>query len=187
MRRISPLISATWRARLNKWLYIALAAVAFGGFFYWKGCTRRVPPQSSPAVLKEDEAEIILLDPTHRTITTVTHAGTSVRTLPDRPTSVTVKKTGEIVLNSPQMGLETRPYIGIGWAGQLNDYIGLDFFYWKRLDVGFALGFDRDLKIKSLGLPLTISYSVYHNTRISIGYELFGPSRILHGLVSVRL
>lgn len=136
--------------------------------------------------LKPDVQEKLIIDPSHHSLVIVTPTDTKVTTLPNRPSSIEVLKSGKLRLTVPQYGYELSPFIGIGYSNQLNDYIGCDFFYWKRLDIGTAFSFDRDLKVKSLGFPVVVSYMFYHNVRLSIGLEPFG-SHAVHGLISVKL
>lgn len=130
--------------------------------------------------------EKIIVNPVKRTLIIATKTSTTVTTLPDRPSSIEFLDNGKVVVRAPQWGFQAMPYIGIGYSRQVNDYIGLDFLYWKRLDLGFAFGFDR-LKVDSLSLPLTVSYTVWHNLRVTVGYNFVGQSKDVHGLVSVRI
>ncbi len=138
-------------------------------------------------VLLPDVEEKLIIDPTHHTLIIIDRAGTKAVNLPNRPSSVEVLKNGKIRLNVPQYGFEHIPFVGIGYSSQLNDYIGMDFWYYKKLDIGTAFGFDRDLKIKTLGFPVILSYTVYHNLRLSVGYDFIGADKEVHGLVSVRI
>lgn len=161
--------------------------VALGLAFGLYKCQRKRDVGISNPVLGPNIKEKIIVNPLRHSLVIITAEGTKATTLPDRPSSIEILKDGKVVVHAPQWGWEAVPFIGIGWGGQLNDYIGVDGFYWKRMDVGTAFSFDRDLKIKALGFPLVLSYAVWHNTRLSIGYEAFGPTHALHGFVSVRL
>ncbi len=138
-------------------------------------------------ILLPDVEEKLIIDPTHHSLIIINASGTKAVTLPARPSSVEVLKNGKLRLNVPQYGFEHLPFVGIGYSTQLNDYIGMDFWYWKKLDIGTAFGFDRDFKIKTLDFPIIISYTVYHNMRLSIGYDFIGAEKNVHGLVSVRI
>ncbi len=137
-------------------------------------------------ILPADVQEKLIIDPTHHSLIILSDKGTKAITLPNRPSSIEVLKNGKLRLNVPQYGWEHSPFIGIGYSTQLNDYIGLDLWYWKQIDLGTSFGFDRNLKIRTLGFPIVISYTVYHNMRLSIGVEPFGEHNI-HGLISVRI
>jgi len=165
---------------------IVLATTLVLAFGLYK-CQRKRDSDISSPLLGPNVKEKIILNPLRHSIVIITAEGTKVTTLPDRPSSIEIYKDGRVKTSIPQWGYEAVPFIGIGWGGQLNDYIGIDGFYWKRLDFGTAFSFDRDLKIKAIGFPLVLSYAVWHNTRLSIGYEMFGPTHAIHGFVSVRL
>lgn len=136
-------------------------------------------------VLKPDVQEKIIVNPALHSLIIITDKGTEALSLPDRASSIEILKTGKLRLTVPQCGFEHSPFIGIGYSSQVNDYLGLDVFYWKRLDFGISFGFDR-LKLQSLSAPLMISYTIWHNTRLTFGVEPFGKHEV-HGLVSVRL
>lgn len=136
--------------------------------------------------LAPDVKEKIIIDSLHRRLSIITDKESKLIQLPDRPASIEIRKDGSVKIIAPQTGFEHAPFIGIGYSTQLNDYIGMDFYYWKQLDLGAAVSFDRNFKIKALDLPVLISYTVYHRLRVSIGIEPFGDHNI-HGLLSVRI
>lgn len=151
-----------------------------------RSCQQKRDTEIANPNLPPDVKQKIIVNPLKRTLIISTQAGTTVTTLPDRPSSIELLNTGKVRIRAPQYGFEIIPYIGIGYSRQVNDYIGLDFFYWKKFDLGVSLSFDR-LKIDSLGLPITASYTVWHNLRLTVGYELIGPRKDVHGLISVRI
>lgn len=150
-------------------------------------CQRKRDVNISSPALGPGVKEKIIVNPLRHSLIVITADGTKVTRLPDRPSSIEIYKDGRVKTTAPQWGFEHTVFVGIGWGGQLNDYIGIDYFYWKRLDLGTAFSFDRNLKIKALGFPLILSYTVWHNTRLSLGYEAVGPTHAFHGFVSVRL
>ncbi len=160
---------------------------ALGLAFGLYKCQRKRDTIISNPVLAPGVKEKIIINPLRHSIVIVTPEGTKVTNLPDRPSSIEIFKDGKVKVMAPQWGYEAVPFIGIGYSNQLNDYIGLDVFYWKRLDLGTAFSFDRNLKVKSLGFPLVLSYTVWHRARLSLGYEIFGPTHTIHGFVSVRI
>lgn len=130
--------------------------------------------------------EKVIIDSLHRKLTVITDKGLQLIQLPDRPASIEINKDGTVKVTAPQTGFEHAPFIGIGYSNKLNDYVGIDFYYWKALDLGAAVSFDRNFKIKGLDIPVLISYTIYHRLRLSIGVEPFGEHKV-HGLVSVRI
>lgn len=172
---------------MKKYLIISGIVVAIVvALFTLRSCQKKRDTEIANPNLAPDVKEKIIVNPLKRTLIIATPTKTTVTTLPDRPSSIEFMKDGKVRVKAPQWGFEAIPYIGIGYSQRVNDYIGLDFFYWKKLDAGVALSFDR-LKINSLGLPLTVSYTVWHNLRLTVGYEMMGPRKDIHGLVSVRI
>lgn len=166
---------------------IGLNLIVLGSLLGFRACQKKHDSKTSSAVLGPNTAEKLIVDGLRHTITIVKPEGTTVTSLPIRPSSVEIMKDGKVIVTAPQYGFEAVPFIGIGYSSQLNDYIGCDLYYWKRLDLGVAFSFDRELKIKALGFPVVLSYAIWHNTRLSIGLEPVGPSHSIHGMVSVRL
>lgn len=171
---------------INRYTIIGLCLLIVSIVGLWV-LTHKRDVKITSKILPPDVKEKLIIDSLHHNITIITEKGLKVINLPNRPSSIEVMKNGKVNVMAPQFGFEHIPWIGIGYSNKLNDYIGMDFYYWKQLDLGTAFGFDRNLKIKTLDFPLIISYTVYHNTRISLGYELFGPDKQIHGLVSLRL
>ena len=136
--------------------------------------------------LKPDVKEKIIIDGLRKKLTVINDKGTKLITLPDRPATIELLKGGDVRITAPQHGFQRIFFIGIGYSNQLNNYVGLDLYYWKQLDIGTAFSFDRSLKVKEIGFPIMLSYTVYHRLRLSIGLEPFGEHRV-HGLVSVRI
>lgn len=163
-----------------------LIAAVIVGLFALRSCQKKRDTEIANPNLPPEVKEKIIINPIKRTIIIATKSGTTVTTLPDRPSSIELLNTGKVRIRAPQWGFEALPYIGIGYSQRVNDYVGLDFFYWKKLDAGIAFSFDR-LKVNSLGLPLTVSYTVWHNLRLTVGYEMIGSKKDVHGLVSVRI
>lgn len=163
-------------------IVLLIIAVLLGLWFKQKKRDTEIANPNLPADVKQK----IIINPVKRTLIISTASGTTVTTLPDRPSSIELLNNGKVRIRVPQWGFQAMPYIGIGYSRQVNDYIGLDFLYWKRLDLGLAFGFDR-LKVESLSLPLTVSYTIWHNLRVTVGYSFVGQNKDVHGLVSVRI
>lgn len=163
------------------WILVLLSLIGL------KSCQNKRDDAIANTSLAEGVKEKIIINPLARTVTVITAKGSKTTTLSDHASSVEIFQNGNVKTTLPQHGFEAVPFAGIGYSSQLNDYIGIDFYYWKRLDIGTAFSFDRDLKVRSLGFPVVVSFAVYHNIRLSLGVEPFGPSHAIHGLVSVRL
>lgn len=134
--------------------------------------------------LSPNVAEKLIINPGNHSLIVINDKGTNVTRLPDRPSSIEFMKDGAVKITAPQSGFEAVPFIGIGYSQSLNDYIGLDYFYWKRLDFGVAFSFDRDVSFKHTALIALVSYNVWRNSQLSVGVDTAGH---VHGLVSVRL
>lgn len=168
-------------------IQMGIGLIALSSLLGFRACQKKHDAGTNSTTLGPNTSEKIIVDGLRHTIVIVKPSGTTVTSLPTRPASIEIMKDGKVVVTAPQYGFEAVPFIGIGYSSQLNDYIGLDLYYWKRLDLGLAFSFDRDLKIKALGFPVVLSYAIWHNTRISIGLEPVGPTHSIHGMVSVRL
>jgi len=167
-------------------ILISIGVIIFSILLGLRACQAKRDKGIVSPILRADVDEKIIVNPSKHSLVIINRQGTQALVLPDRASSIEVLKTGKLRLTVPQYGFIVSPFIGIGWGGQLNDYVGCDLFYWKRLDVGMAFSFDRELKIRSLGFPLVLSATIWHNMRLSLGYEAFG-SKTIHGFVSVRL
>lgn len=141
---------------------ILIIAVFFGVIFMWGRHSRTVSvgPTTPPILPKEDKEQIIV-DTRHHTITRVTEKGTQVTYLPEKPTVIDLRKGGDVVVHSPQYGYQVRPYVGLVFSDDARGALGLDLFYFKRLNVGMgmALRFDgRDGRLYA-----ALSYNVSGN------------------------
>lgn len=173
---------------MNKRNFIGLSVIIAStiGLISLRACQTKRDVRIASKILAPDVAEKIIINPNKHTLVIISNKGTEALSLPDHTSSIEVLKSGKLRLTVPHWGYEVEPFIGIGYSTQLNDYIGADFFYWKRLDLGAAFGFDRNLKIKALDFPVILSYTVYHRLRLSIGVEPFGEHSV-NGLISVRI
>lgn len=163
-----------------------LVGLILGGFLYVKGCLagRKAIPSTAPAALKPTDKEQILIDPIHHKITTVTHTGTSVTTLPDHPSTITEHTDGSVSVNIPQFGYEQQPFIGYGFSNQWKLMAGCDLAYWKRLDFGVGLDFTPYHPFDTMRVAALVSYTIWSNTRASLGVEHTG---MIVGMLTVRL
>ena len=166
-------------------LGIAIAAA----FFY--GRYDRTPPaaKTPAAVLPSNDVEQIHVDPSTHRLTVVTRKGSQRMTLPDRASTIDVRKDGTVKVTAPQMGFETRPFVGLGYGQGTRLYLGADLAYWKRLDVGLGIGtpnfLDRSSqKFNDFRLGAFISFNFWSNMRATVGYDTQNNA---HVLLSVRL
>ena len=153
-------------------------------FVYIRGCQSGYTPPVSPGVLKPDEKEQILIDPTHHTITVVTPNGVTRKTLPDNPSTVIIKKGGDVVVKSPQFGYQQKPFIGVGFSNKWRFIAGCDLFYFKHLDLGPGLSFEPNQPFDTMRVNAVLSYNIWSNTRVGVAIDHLGK---FAGFVTVRL
>lgn len=167
--------------------YLTIAgvwALILIGLLSLKTCQTKRDVEIADTRLAANTSEKIIVNPLKRTLTVITAHGETITVLPDHPSSIEIMKSGKVKINSPQQGFEAVPFIGIGYNRSLNDYLGADFYYWKRLDLGAAFSFDRDLSFRNVSLIGFISYTVWNNSRLSVGIDTRGG---VHGAITVRL
>lgn len=139
----------------------------------------RHPNTGIVPILLPGEKEKVIVDPIHHTITTITDKGTKTTTLPDHPSSVTLKDNGDVIVTAKQFGREIRPFVGIGYAQEAKFYLGTDLFFWKKLDLGTAISLNQGVKLVGL-----VSMNLYSNTRVSIGVDNKGA---INGAFTLRM
>jgi hypothetical protein len=149
--------------------------LALVGWHYWYKHAKKVDQNTSSTVLQPDQKSKIIVDPINHTITTVTKnpdgtTKTDTKYLPDAPTSVTEGKDGKITVQSRTWGPEKRPYLGVGYDGVGRAHVGLDFLYWKRLDLGTGLSINMT-RPKDTTLNLNLSYNFWSNTSLALSYD----------------
>lgn len=166
---------------------IGIVISVLAAVFLWGRCGRtpvRNPQQ--PTVLPVNDRETITVDPIHHRIEVLTASGLKTETLPDRKSTVEVRKDGQIKIVAPQTGFETRPFVGLGFGNGFRGYIGADLWYFKKLDLGLGAVTPKlsNPELTDTRLGMFASYAVYDNTRLSLGYD---TSKTIHVLLSVRL
>ncbi len=123
-------------------------------------------PNAPGATLPRNVAEQIVIDPRKHTMVFKRNGKTVVMHLPDKQTVITLKESGQILVASPQWGLEVRPFIGLGFSTDAHFGIGLDGVYWRRFDVGGGIRWNFGLTDPRFFLALT--YNMKDNLRIGI-------------------
>lgn len=165
-------------------------AVFLGIIFMWgRYSGRAARPSSIPVVLPGNDVEQIRVNPsTHQGII-VTPRGTQTFTLPDRVSTIDVRKDGSVKVTSPQMGFETHPFVGVGYGQGTRLYLGADLGYYKKVDAGLGIAtpdlLDRSSqKFNDFRFGAFGSYTVYSNTRATLGID---TQKAVHFVLSVRL
>lgn len=161
---------------------IAIAAILGAVFMWGRHSKTSLQSPKTPAVLPANDREQIIVNPDNHTLTIVKPTGNEVLHLPDRTSTIDIKKDGTVSVTSPQFGMEHKVFIG----GVFSDYarvgVGLDGFYWKRLDLGLGIA-DR------LGnyVPVVfakVTYNVWSNTQIGLTFD---NQQHLGAILSVRI
>src|ERR1019366_8483351 len=143
---------------------IGIAAIILGVVFLWGKCSKIKPP--SP-ILPPNTMEEVLVNPTNHTLTIVTHTGSQVVTLPDHVSTIDVGANGGVTVKSPQYGLEVKPFLGWGYEQGGAVILGIDFAYFKKLDLGVA-AYGWTGRVKP---AVSLSYTVWSNTRLTATYN----------------
>jgi|SRR6185295_16089915 len=150
-----------------------LIVLSLGLFYWWRTHKQRQQDLNIlSTVLPKDDKEKIIIDPSNHRIDIITADGIKRETLPGmRPSSIEIKKDGSVVVTSPQWGFEHGVFVGGGFSNDgLRFGIGVDVFYYKLLDLGVsATDLTKDLEKPRISLCL--SYTVWHETRISLGID----------------
>ncbi len=136
--------------------------------FLYGRCARKSLPGLG-AKLPVTDKEQILLDPVRHTITVITASGHKTSTLPDRVSTIDIRKDGSIVVTAKQFGFEQRPFFGGSFSDIGRFIAGSDMFYWKKLDLGAGLGVNKD--INDLRFFVKVSYNVYSNLQLGVTYD----------------
>lgn len=158
-------------------------AALLGAIFMWG--RRSVTPQRSPnapAVLPSNDIEQIHVDPsTHKLIVT-TPRGTQTLTLPDRQSTIDVRKDGSVSVSASQFGLEHHVFVGATMADAGRLAAGIDGVYYKRLDLGVGAADQIAARMPVVFGKLT--YNFYGAMQVGVVYQ---SNRYIGGILSVRL
>jgi len=153
----------TWTQKVLT-LYVLISAVIIAWLLYPK--TKAI---TGPVVLPPGTTEQVLIDPIKHTLIVRTQTSTHTQTLPDRLSVVDVHSDGSIKITAAQYGFEERPFIGLQTSNHFRFMAGSDQFFYKKLDLGLAIGVQPNLS--SLVGIVQLSYNAYNNTRLGITYD----------------
>lgn len=148
---------------------------------YGRPRTLNVPAVSS-AVLPKDDREQIIVDPVRHNLIIVRPTGNETISLPDRPTTIDIKKDNTVRVIAPQWGYEHRAFAGLYASDRLRVAGGVDGLYFKRFDLGAGIASSVDrLSVVGFGV---LSYNFYSNCRVGITY---GTDRRVGAVITVRI
>ena len=148
-----------------------LTVIVLGSVFLLGRCGGLAPVSKStlPVVLPINDREQIIVNPeTHQLIVLRKGQKNETLTLPDRASVIDIHNDNSVKVTAAQMGLEHAPFLGLQLAVKDRLMIGLDGFYWKRLDLGVGFAMSTDYKPV---LAVLASYNVWSNSRIGITYD----------------
>ncbi len=149
---------------------------------FWKGCQMGRSQTQSPATLPKNDKEQIIIDPEHHRLTVLTPSGPKVVTLPDKPSVIDIHNDESVQVTSPQSGFEHRFFFGIQGNNAFRVAVGMDAFYFKKLDIGFGMA--SEIRRTSPIAFVSCSYNVYSNVRLGIVYDSLGH---FGGLLTIRI
>lgn len=156
-------------------------ALILGAVFLWGRCGRK-PSSQIPTVLPPNDKEQIIVDPVKHRLTVVQSTGIKVINLPDHPSVIDIHKDGSVVVTAPQYGFEHRFFLGGMVSDQGRFAVGMDLFYWKKLDLG--LGGACQVGMHTPVAFLGVSYTIYDNLRIGLTYD---NNQRIGGMLTVRI
>jgi hypothetical protein len=137
------------------------------------------PP--APAVLPPDVKEQIVVNPIKHTLTIIKPGRDETLSLPDHPSTISLKDDGTIKITAPQFGTELRPFFGVFYSNNLRFGAGADFVYFKKLDLG--IGGAGGSGVASVAF-IQCGYVVWDNLKLGITYD---TSRYVGVGISVRI
>lgn len=140
-------------------------------YFYSCGRDKKLDLDTASAVLPPGVVKKIIINPQARTLAVVTpfKPGETLF-LPDRPSTITLDKYGELFITVKQHGTEMSPFIGIGVAERPRIYLGMYGFYYKRVDVGLFLSFHSESFRVTRG-GFNIAYLVRKDMSVTVGLD----------------
>lgn len=151
---------------------IVASVIALGGWLFLRHRNQIQDVTTSQTALQPGEESAVIVEPSRRRIIIVRPNGaTHTITLPDRPSRIALMKNDGIKVTAPQWGTEIRPFLVGAWdlrGGKLG--IGIDGFYWKRLDVGGGFLMNPSY-VQDTSLFVGVSMFVYSNTSITLGID----------------
>ncbi len=163
---------------------IIMVVAVLAGVFLWGRCSKTTPTHgpNPAAVLPQEDRERIVIDGLHHTISIVTSEGVQKLSLPDRISTIDVRKDGTVNVTSPQLGWELRPFVGAHISDKTRVALGTDLWCFKKLDVG--LGMSNEIGRIAPVVFGQVSYNVWSNCRVGLAY---GSNKYIGATLTVRI
>jgi hypothetical protein len=164
---------------------VGLIFAILGTTFGLGRCKRNAaygPKSSIPTVLPANDAEQITVDPSTHQLIILRPGKRIVETLPDRPSTIDIRKDGTVIVTSKQLGFEHHVFLGVLGSDHLRIGAGMDGFYWKKLDVG--LGIADQVGMYPPIAFVKATYNIKGNLQAGLVYQ---SNKYIGGILAVRL
>ncbi len=163
---------------------ISVGAI-LAGVFLWGRCSRTknlsVPVPVN--VLPSNDSEQITVNPsTHQLVILRPNGNRIVETLPDRQSTIDIRKDGQVIVTSKQFGFEHHAFIGLLGSDQFRIGAGMDGLYWKKLDLGIGVA-DRIGAYTPIGFA-KLTYTIKGNLQVGVVYQ---TNQYIGGILAVRI
>jgi hypothetical protein len=135
-----------------------------------------------PAVLPSNDNEQITVDPSTHQLVILRPGQRIVETLPDRASTIDIRKDGQVIVTSKQFGFEHHLFVGLLGSDHLRVGTGLDGFYWKRLDIGVGIA-DQVGAYTPIGFA-KVTYNIKGNMQLGLVYQ---TNKYIGGVLAVRV
>lgn len=89
--------------------------------------------------------------------------------LPDRPSTFEIRENGSVKITSAQYGFEHKFFGGVQISNVFRVGVGMDAWYWKRLDIGFGVA--GQIGNHPPVVFLKTSYVVYNNIQVGVTFD----------------
>jgi hypothetical protein len=162
--------------------YTTVAIFVLLGLLYLRSCTKHIlglkaSPSGPGLLLPPKDKEEVLYNSVKHTVTIVTR-GKTVTEYAKNPT-VELGTNNVLAINRHLMGAECSPFLGLGYGGRANAYLGANGLYLGWFDLGAALAIATNTNARGTVAPvLVVSYNVISNSSLFVGVD---PSSWLLG------
>jgi len=159
---------------------VGLVVVVLGSVFLYGRCGRAKP--NVPSVLPPNDAEQITVDPSTHQLVILRPGKRIVETLPDRLSTIDIRKDGQVIVTSKQLGFEHHMFIGIIGSDHLRVGAGPDLWYFKRLDLG--IGIADQIGNYTPVIFAKVTYNIKGNLQVGLVYQ---SNKYIGGILDVRV
>lgn len=169
-------------------IYAICAALVICALWYVRrGHDKKVTAEIHSTVLPPEDQVKVIVDPSHHSITTVTHGKdgkTDTRStfLPRSGASVDVRKNGSVLVTAPKWGTEVNPFMGFALGSDIRARaaLGVNLLYVQRWELGGGLLLSND--IHDTRVFAHVSYNAYGSIFIAGGIDNRKTAQLIAGL-----